>query len=97
RSLSSGVISEPMVTRGAHRLGNPHPPAVTSKWLKSRMKDKRNIATHPTPPTPPRQKRGVSAADVPQHTGISRETIYAIEPGSYGPNTAVALRLARTL
>src|ERR1035438_8981842 len=58
------------------------------------MKDNRNIATHLTAH---RQKRGFSAAELAQHTGISRQTIYAIESGSYVPNTAVALRLARTL
>jgi DNA-binding XRE family transcriptional regulator len=29
--------------------------------------------------------------------GISRQTIYAIEAGSYVPNTLLALKLARTL
>src|ERR1039457_2513311 len=58
------------------------------------MKDNRNIATHLTAH---RQKRGFSAAELAQRTGISRQTIYAIESGSYVPNTAVALRLARTL
>jgi molybdate-binding protein/DNA-binding XRE family transcriptional regulator len=58
------------------------------------MKDNRNIANHLTAH---RQKRGFSAADLAQRAGISRQTIYAIESGSYVPNTAVALRLARTL
>jgi putative molybdopterin biosynthesis protein len=44
-----------------------------------------------------RQKRRFSAADLAQRAGISRQTVYAIESGSYVPNTAVALRLARTL
>jgi len=44
-----------------------------------------------------RQKRGLAAADLAQRAGISRQTIYAIEAGSYVPNTAVALRLARVL
>ena len=44
-----------------------------------------------------RQKRGVSAARLAQLTGISRQTIYAMEAGSYVPNTTVALRLARAL
>jgi len=57
------------------------------------MKDN-NIANHLTAL---RQKRGFSAADLAQRAGISRQTIYAIESGSYVPNTAVALRLARTL
>jgi len=58
------------------------------------MKDNSNIANHLTAL---RQKRGFSAADLAQRAGISRQTIYAIESGSYVPNTAVALRLARTL
>jgi len=58
------------------------------------MKDTRSIANHLTAH---RQKRGFSAADLAQRAGISRQTIYAIESGSYIPNTAVALRLARTL
>jgi putative molybdopterin biosynthesis protein len=58
------------------------------------MQDNQNIANHLTAH---RQKRGFSAADLAQRAGISRQTIYAIESGSYVPNTAVALRLARTL
>jgi putative molybdopterin biosynthesis protein len=58
------------------------------------MQDNRTIANHLTAH---RQKRGFSAADLAQRAGISRQTIYAIESGSYVPNTAVALRLARTL
>jgi len=58
------------------------------------MKDTHTIANHLTAH---RQKRGFSAADLAQRAGISRQTIYAIESGSYMPNTAVALRLARTL
>ena len=46
---------------------------------------------------PLRQKRGLSAASLAKTTGTSRQTIYAIEAGSYVPNTAVALRLARAL
>ena len=44
-----------------------------------------------------RQKRGFSAAELAERTGISRQTIYAMEAGSYVPNTVVALRLARIL
>jgi molybdate-binding protein/DNA-binding XRE family transcriptional regulator len=58
------------------------------------MKDTSNIANHLTAH---RQRRGYSAADLAQRAGISRQTVYAIESGSYVPNTAVALRLARTL
>lgn len=44
-----------------------------------------------------RGKRGLSAAELAKEVGVSRQTIYAIEAGSYVPNTAVALKLARTL
>jgi len=44
-----------------------------------------------------RQKRGISAAQLAQVVGVTRQTIYAMEAGSYVPNTAVALRLARAL
>jgi len=44
-----------------------------------------------------RQKRGLSAAWLATAAGVSRQTIYAIEAGSYVPNTAVGLRLARAL
>lgn len=44
-----------------------------------------------------RQERGVAAADLARRVGVSRQTIYAIESGSYVPNTVVALRLAREL
>lgn len=44
-----------------------------------------------------RQTRGVAAADLAKRVGVSRQTIYAIESGSYVPNTTVALRLAQEL
>jgi putative molybdopterin biosynthesis protein len=44
-----------------------------------------------------RQSRGLSAAQLAQLAGVSRQTVYAIEAGSYIPNTTVALRLARVL
>jgi len=44
-----------------------------------------------------RQKRGYSAAALANKVGVSRQTIYAMEAGSYVPNTLVALRLARVL
>ena len=58
------------------------------------MQDTLKIANHLTAH---RQKRGLSAADLAQRAGIGRQTVYAIESGTYMPNTAVALRLARTL
>src|ERR1700724_1625671 len=44
-----------------------------------------------------RQKRGLSAIRLAAIVGVSRQTIYAMEAGTYVPNTAVALRLARAL
>lgn len=44
-----------------------------------------------------RQRRGLSAAALAKLVGVSRQTIYAMEAGSYVPNTTVALKLARTL
>ncbi len=44
-----------------------------------------------------RQGRGLAAADLAKRVGVSRQTIYAIESGSYIPNTSVALGLAREL
>jgi molybdate-binding protein/DNA-binding XRE family transcriptional regulator len=44
-----------------------------------------------------RQQRGIAAAELARQAGVSRQTIYAMEAGSYVPNTAVALRLARIL
>ena len=44
-----------------------------------------------------RQRRGISAAQLAAAVGVSRQTIYAIEAGSYIPNTSVALKLGRVL
>jgi putative molybdopterin biosynthesis protein len=44
-----------------------------------------------------RQKRGISASQLAKTVGVTRQTIYAMEAGSYVPNTAVALRLAQAL
>ena len=44
-----------------------------------------------------RQKRGLSAAGLAEAAGVTRQTIYAIEAGSFVPNTVVALRLAQAL
>ena len=44
-----------------------------------------------------RKARALSAADLAQRVGVSRQTIYAIEEGSFVPNTAVSLSLARVL
>lgn len=44
-----------------------------------------------------RKSRGVAAVDLAAQAGVTRQAIYAIEAGTYIPNTAVALRLARAL
>jgi putative molybdopterin biosynthesis protein len=44
-----------------------------------------------------RNSRGVGASDLARRVGVSRQTIYAIEAGTYVPNTEVALHLARGL
>jgi molybdate-binding protein/DNA-binding XRE family transcriptional regulator len=44
-----------------------------------------------------RRKRGLSAIRLAATAGISRQTIYAMEAGTFIPNTAVALKLARAL
>jgi len=44
-----------------------------------------------------RQSRGVGASDLARRVNVSRQTIYAIEAGTYVPNTEVALNLAREL
>lgn len=44
-----------------------------------------------------RKSRGAAAADLARRVGVSRQTIYAIEAGTYVPNTEVTLKLAREL
>src|SRR5438045_5559105 len=44
-----------------------------------------------------RTRRGLGAAQLADQIGVSRQTVYAIEAGTYVPNTAVSLRLARAL
>jgi molybdate-binding protein/DNA-binding XRE family transcriptional regulator len=44
-----------------------------------------------------RKSRGVGASDLARRVRVSRQTIYAIEIGTYVPNTEVALNLAREL
>lgn len=44
-----------------------------------------------------RAKRGLGASQLAAAAGISRQTVYAIESGTYVPNTAVSLKLARVL
>jgi molybdate-binding protein/DNA-binding XRE family transcriptional regulator len=44
-----------------------------------------------------RKRRGIGASDLARQIGVSRQTVYAIEAGTYVPNTEVALNLAREL
>ena len=44
-----------------------------------------------------RSNRGLSVAELARRIGVTRQTVYAIEAGSYMPNTEVALRIAREL
>lgn len=44
-----------------------------------------------------RERRGISAAALAKLSGVTRQTIYAIEAGDYVPNTTVALQLAKIL
>ena len=44
-----------------------------------------------------RKSRGLGASDLARRVNVSRPTIYAIEAGTYVPNTEVALHLAREL
>src|SRR4051812_37351665 len=44
-----------------------------------------------------RQLRGLSNAELARIVGVSRQTIYSIEEGTFVPNTSIALQLARVL
>ncbi len=44
-----------------------------------------------------RKARGVGASELAKKVGVTRQTIYAIEAGTYLPNTEVTLQLARHL
>ncbi len=44
-----------------------------------------------------RERRKLPAAELAKAAGVSRQTIYAIEDGTFIPNTAIALRLGRVL
>lgn len=64
--------------------------AIATRVSLSPMDVQNNLAAR-------RQQRGISAAALAKAAGVTRQTIYAMEAGSYVPNTAVALRLARAL
>ncbi|MEW5978751.1 MAG: substrate-binding domain-containing protein [Acidobacteriota bacterium] len=44
-----------------------------------------------------RQRQGLSARRLAELVGVQRQTIYAMEAGTYVPNTLIALRLAQVL
>jgi putative molybdopterin biosynthesis protein len=44
-----------------------------------------------------RKSRGIGASELARRVGVGRQTIYAIEVGTYVPNTELALRMAREL
>jgi putative molybdopterin biosynthesis protein len=44
-----------------------------------------------------RLKRGLTAIELAKKIGVSRQTIYAMEAGTYVPNTLLALKLAQVL
>src|SRR5688572_12793847 len=44
-----------------------------------------------------RASRGLTASELAKRVGVIRQTIYAIEAGTYVPNTEVALRIAHEL
>jgi molybdate-binding protein/DNA-binding XRE family transcriptional regulator len=44
-----------------------------------------------------RKSRGIGASDLARRVNVSRQTIYAIEAGTYVPNTELALHMAREL
>jgi len=44
-----------------------------------------------------RKGRGIGGTELARRVGVTRQTIHAIEAGTYVPNTEVALRLAREL
>jgi putative molybdopterin biosynthesis protein len=44
-----------------------------------------------------RKAHGLGATELARRVGISRQTLHAIESGTYVPNTSIALRLARAL
>ncbi len=44
-----------------------------------------------------RARRGLSASELAQQIGVTRQSVHAIESGAYAPNTTVALKLAHLL
>jgi putative molybdopterin biosynthesis protein len=67
------------------------------KFGMSRKNDQCNVDKTSNKLAAIRRKRGFSAVDLAGRVGVSRQTIHAIEAGTYVPNTLVALKLARAL
>src|SRR5690242_2544723 len=44
-----------------------------------------------------RKSRGIGTSDLARRVKVSRQTVYAIEAGTYVPNTELALLMAREL
>lgn len=44
-----------------------------------------------------RKSRGIGASDLARRVNVSRQTVYAIEAGTYVPNTELSLHMAREL
>ena len=61
------------------------------------MTRRKRTATAPSRLKGFREQRCLGAAELAKQAGVTRQTIYAIEDGSFVPNTVVALRLARAL
>ena len=63
----------------------------------SRKNDQCNVAKTFNRLAAIRRTRGFSAVDLAGRVDVSRQTIHAVEAGTYVPNTLVALKLARAL
>lgn len=65
-------------------------PAHVARLEKPRVEIRNNLSEL-------RSRRGLSATQLAATIGVSRQTVYAIEAGTYVPNTTVSLKLARLL
>jgi putative molybdopterin biosynthesis protein len=86
------------------RQANTHPPARSPQIPDKLKVTPATQAAKPSMESPIqtqlsaiRRSRGIGAAPLAKEVGVSRQTIYAIEAGSFVPNTEVALKLARAL
>jgi putative molybdopterin biosynthesis protein len=76
--------------RGSHVYTTPATEAQSQKSFLVKTRVENRLAQL-------RKGRGVGASDLARRVDVSRQTIYAIEAGTYVPNTEVALNLAREL